>query len=529
MAQSGVSGDVKAVFTLCVALMGLASVLDSGALGWLVAPVAIVGFTFCAARTPLRYSLYALMFAAFTLDTPADQFAGGLYQSPLYKVGAALFDHLNNLTGIKALFFSGADIMLGVLGIIGIMRQSSGSRVDAADRCPTPRQHVRLAQVALLGAGYVFVWGMFRGGEFNWALWQLNRVLYLPLLFLLFHLALRGPKDYEDLAKVVLGAAVTRAVLAILIKQFVPAEIDPETGLAELPYCTSHADSMLFSSAFVLLVLMVLEKAHPKARRYAYLFIPILAWGMIANNRRLVWVHVALILITLYVLSPDNRHKKRFRRSLLFASPLIALYMMAGWNSQFGKLFKPVRMARSIVEPTTDGSSLWRELENYNLIVTLKQSPIMGYGYGLRFIEVAPLPAVNYSLEYYLPHNSLLGLWAFAGYIGYTAMTLMWGVGVFFAMRAYHGAKTPGDRAAAIVSVGMVLVYMVQAFGDLGLGSLTGIYLLAPALAMAGKIAVSNGAWGARSAPAVAASEKAEKAPPKQGFAGGFRGRNAAR
>src|SRR6187399_3102636 len=159
MARSRVSGDVKAVFALCLGLMVVAAVSDSGALGWLVAPIAIVGFSFCAARTPLRYSLYALMCSAFLLDNPSDRFAGGLYVSPLYKVGAAMFDHLNNLTGIKALFFSGSDIILLILGIIGIARQSSGSRVDAADRHPTPRQQVRLAQIALVGAGYVWLWG----------------------------------------------------------------------------------------------------------------------------------------------------------------------------------------------------------------------------------------------------------------------------------------------------------------------------------------------------------------------------------
>ena len=181
MARNGVSGDVKAVFTLCVVLMVAAAVADSGALGWLVAPIVILGFSFCAARVPLRYSLYALMFAAFTLDNPIDRFAGGLYESPLYKVGAALFDHLNNLTGIKALFLSGSDIILLILAVVGFARQSSGSRVDAAERCPTPRLQVRLALIALAGAAYVFVWGMLRGGEFSWSLWQLQRVVYSNL------------------------------------------------------------------------------------------------------------------------------------------------------------------------------------------------------------------------------------------------------------------------------------------------------------------------------------------------------------
>jgi O-antigen ligase len=150
---------------------------------------------------------------------------------------------------------------------------------------------------------------------------------------------------------------------------------------------------------------------------------------------------------------------------------------------------------RSVVEPSTDGSSLWRELENFNLIYTLKTSPLFGQGYGHRWIEVVQLPAVEYDLEYYLPHNSLLGLWASAGLLGYTAMTLLWGAGVYFAMRAYHAATVPPDRVAAILCVGAVMVYMVQCFGDLGLGSWTGVHILAPSLAMAGKLAVTTGSW----------------------------------
>jgi len=500
MAQPALTGDVKAVFALSMALMALAALLDNGPLGWVIGIIVLVCLLFCIARAPLRYPLYVLMFLALTLDNPADRFAAGTYESPFYKVGAVLFDHLNNLTGIKPLFFSGSDIILVALGIVGMMRESQRSRIDSAERAATPRIQVRLAQLALAGAGYVWISGMVRGGEFSWSLWQLQRVVYLPILFFLFHLALRGPKDHVALAKVLLAAATTRAVLAVLIKRFVPGAFDPETGLDQLSYATSHSDSMLFASAFVLLLLLVLEGAGRKGVRLAMMLLPILAWGMIANTRRLVWVHVALILLTLYVATPDRPYKRKIRKSLYYAAPLIAVYAMAGWNSQYGKLFKPVRIARSIVEPSSDGSSLWRELENFNLILTLKESPIMGYGYGRRFIEAVPLPQVDYSLEYYCPHNSLLGLWAFAGWIGFTAMTLMWGVGVYFAMRGYHAAKSPTDRVAAIVSVGAVLVYMVQAFGDLGLGSLTGVYILAPALVVGGKLATATGGWGARSA-----------------------------
>ena len=62
--------------------------------------------------------------------------------------------------------------------------------------------------------------------------------------------------------------------------------------------------------------------------------------------------------------------------------------------------------------------------------------------------------------------------------------------------RAYYASTEPTHRVAAIVAVGSVIIYMVQCFGDMGLGTWTGIYLVTPALVCAGKLAVANGAWG---------------------------------
>jgi hypothetical protein len=518
MAESEVGADVKAAFGVTFLVMLAASIIDSGPLGYMVAPIGLLGLGYCAARAPLRYSLMALTFSALAFDYPTEAFAGGV-KTPVFNIGAVLFEHLNIVTGIKPLFFSGQDILLMIFGIVAVTREKSGSRVDRAGRMATPRPLVRLAGVSLLGALYVWFSGLVRGGDFGMSLWQVQKVVYLPILFLLYHLGLRGPKDLPALAKVLLIAGTWRALAAVYIKHTVVATWDASTGTAELPTATSHADSMLFASAFVLMLLLAVERVTPRARLLALGVIPILAWGMAANHRRLVWVHVALILVTLYIAMPNNPFKRRFQRAVYYSLPVVAVYAMAGWNSGYGSFFKPVRIARSIVQPQSDGSSLWRELENFNLITTFKTSPIMGFGYGHKYIEAIPLPAVDYSLEYFCPHNSLLGLWAFAGFIGYTAITLMWGAGVYFAMRGYHAAKTPTDRVGAIMCVGAVIVYMVQAFGDIGLGSLTGIHILAPALAMAGKIAVATGGWGGE--PAAVARQKKKAAAPARapGFA----------
>ena len=87
---------------------------------------------------------------------------------------------------------------------------------------------------------------------------------------------------------------------------------------------------------------------------------------------------------------------------------------------------------------------MWRDLENYDLFYTLRHNPVLGTGYGHGYTEVVWLPDVSnaYALYRFLPHNSILGLWAYGGLVGFTALWTMLVVGVFLAARAYRHAVT---------------------------------------------------------------------------------------
>jgi len=318
--------------------------------------------------------------------------------------------------------------------------------------------------------------------------------VYLPLLFLLFHLGLRGPKDHLALSRVLLYAAAYKAVLAVYIIQTVPV---PDTdGNMRLMYATSHSDSMLFAAAFVWILAVIFERVKGRAQRIAILFFPVLALGTWANNRRIAWVQAGLVFFTVFFVSRDSPIKRKITRSILLSSPLAALYLFIGWESS-RTIFKPARIARSVIDAQTDNSSFWRELENFDLIATVRLHPIFGTGYGHPYEEIIELPKVYYSLELYAPHNCILGLWAYIGVFGYTALTLLWVAGVYFAMRSYYLASEPSHRVAAMLCFGAVLIYLIQCWGDLGLGSWTGVFLVAPAVANAGKLAKAVGAWGA--------------------------------
>jgi O-antigen ligase len=201
----------------------------------------------------------------------------------------------------------------------------------------------------------------------------------------------------------------------------------------------------------------------------------------------------------IYFVAPATRLKRTVAMGVALSIPLIAIYAAIGWNQPTG-VFAPVRTIRSVMDSDVDTSTLWRDLENYDLYYTLKDNPLLGTGFGHPYVEVVKLPDVSrfYPLYRHAPHNSVLGLLAYAGVIGFAAIWLLVPLGVFFAIRSLDVSSSPRDRAAALTTVGVLVVYILHCYGDMGLGTWTSVFTVGPALALTAKLAVAVGAWPIR-------------------------------
>ncbi|HYJ08486.1 MAG TPA: O-antigen ligase family protein [Polyangiaceae bacterium] len=496
--ETRIGGDVWGAVGVAVLLSCVAALLEDTWVGIGLCLIIVPALLYAAARVPLRYSLMVMMFFALVLPNPNEGIPTFDWLPPGYALGRVLLNHLNTFDHDNALLrmipVSAMEIAFIILAIIYFARKANGSRIDTLGRLATPEPMLKLTRWSLLAILFVWLWGLVRGGSFGHSLWQLNAVVYIPICFLLFQAAIRGPQDHAALAKTLLAAAAYKSLLATYVMQTVRGDPDPWTKIpAKLPYATAHADSVLFADACLVMIALLLERA--KIKRWAAFLLPLFMLGMIMNNRRLVWVQLIAVLATVFIVSKDNPIKRLIKRATLVGIPVAALYVAAGWNSGGGRLFKPVRTLRSVIDAKSDGSSYWRELENFNLIATLRQNPIFGSGFGHPYPEYVPMPPVDYPLEHYVPHNGILGLWAFCGVVGWAGLTMLWAGGVYFAMRAYHGAQRGTDRAAALVCFGAVLVWLMQAWGDLGLGVWTSVFTVAPAFAVASKLAVATGEW----------------------------------
>jgi hypothetical protein len=422
-----------------------------------------------------------------------------LWQPPFYVIGSLLLDHLNNTLPVRALFFSGLDLVLVLLAALWALRRMSHSAVDLRGHVPPASPLRKAGLVCVVTIALTWICGVpWAGFSFGNSLWQIFRVIYLPCVFLLFCAGLRGPADARPLGIVLLVAALLRACLAIYMRH-----LFPDTEL--MPHATTHADSMLFADAFLLVVAIFFERPTRKNLALAVATLPIFIGGMIANNRRLVWVELGLCLVVFYLITPMTRLKRRLAQGLLLSLPLIIIYVAIGWSHSTG-VFAPMRTIRSVVDSQADSSTLWRDLENYDLYYTLRGHPL-GTGFGHPYEEKVTLPDIShlYTLYRFAPHNSLLGLAVYGGPLGFAGIWALIPLGLFFAARCFRASPDPANRTAALASIGVLVTYAIHCYGDMALGTWTSVFTVGPALALIAKQSVATGAWPLRAGRVAAA------------------------
>jgi hypothetical protein len=482
------------VVTFWAVLFGLltfaAVIVGNGNIALAFVPAGCGLFVWVIYKAPLRLPALGLLAGALLLDTPADGFADGKWTTPWQILGTVLWAHLNTVVPIKALFFSGIDLLLLLLAALGIYRSSTKQTIDSAGRTEVARPIGEIALLSLVGVLLCLLWGIATGGEFRFAIWQVSRLIYLPLIFFLMQAGLRGPQDNLAAGKVLLVSALLRAVAAVVFRLLYP-------DIRVMAYATTHNDSILFACAFCMMLALLLERGSRKNLLLAGLTMPLLLWAMVANNRRLVWVEVLLTSVFFFALTPRNRVKRALARGATIAFVPFLLYLAVGWNSGGGGIFAPAKTIRSMLDSKSDRSTEWRDWENFNLIFTLGQHPVLGTGFGHPYDEVVVLDNVKdvYELEPYIPHNNILGIWAYCGWLGFT---LIWGVfvtGAYFTIRTYRFATRTIDRVAALSALGAQIIYLTQGYGDMGLGAWNGVFLVATSYAVVGKLSVATGAW----------------------------------
>jgi hypothetical protein len=464
--------------------------LGNGDLYIAVAPMRVALLVWGVWVLPLRVTMAILLALAWGLEVPGDVFAAGLVHTPWEMEGRLFWSKLNLVIPFPPLVMTGFDLLALLMFVVVVQRHVTRSTIDRVGWVDAPKPIAIFAWLSILSAVAMSVYGLAQGGSFRFLLWQSIKWLYLPIVYAFMRQGLRGVQDAKMMGRVLLAVGLFRACEAIGLRLMFPS-----TNV--MPHATSHADSVLFASCACILGAMLLEMPSKRVVKLCGLLLPVFVWAMVANKRRLVWAEIALVVPFFWLVTPRRPFKRKVLRGLARAALPLLLYGAVGWNAH-GGVFRPVQLVRSIYDSQRDASTLWRDHENFDLIYTFSLNPLLGSGFGHPFEQKIALSDVtrSYELEPYIPHNSVLGLWAFGGLIGFSLLWMVFPVGVFFTVRAYRCARTPLERVTALGAAAVQICYLVQGYGDLGFGNWGAIFTVAASYALVGKICTRNGGWG---------------------------------
>ncbi|MBC7673770.1 MAG: O-antigen ligase family protein [Polaromonas sp.] len=459
-------------------------------------PALVTTIAYAVWAQPLRRTVLPLIFAECFLFTPTsnDDFvpyaSGPLWDFVVNPGNHALNMYLNKVTDFSFLSLTGHELAYPLLLVVIICRSLSGSRVDKDDGRTPPANVMYVALAAeLCTVAALEAWGWVRGGDMRSSLFQIRTFIWLPIQTVVIMYALRDMRDFRKAALLVTAATVLKALAGLY---FMSRDVWARNY--EVPYMTGHQDSVPYVAVFFLWLAVWL---HRPLWRRLLLFLPIFATmltAIVVNDRRLAWVAFVAAPVTLIPLA-TGRLKFRLRRTLLFASPFIVVYLVLSRSITTG-IFSPGAELMGMAN-ATDASTIWRELENTNLIYTLRQYRIFGSGWGHEYIEFISLPSISGSYAQYrlIAHNSVLWLLGVAGIVGFALIWTPIVVGVYLAARSYRFARAVPDRVAACTCVAVMACYVNQAWGDIGMATAVPTLLLACALAAAARLARETGAW----------------------------------
>jgi hypothetical protein len=371
----------------------------------------------------------------------------------------------------------------------------------AFGRPPGPPRVVPMRNALLLSAATLaawFVYGIARGGDARAASWQIYLVASSILLALTLAGRFYAREHWTLLAKVVVAAATYRAVMCWY---FYFAYV--RTGVvASSEFITSHEDTVLFVTALIILGAAALERRRAKTTVLASVLGTIILGGIMWNGRRIAWVSLAMGVAAVVALLRPGPARRRVIRTAVIATPILGIYVLGGLASD-ARIFWPVKALTSVASQE-DASSKARHVENLGLIATANQGPLLGTGWGHKYEALSDKYSIAkfFELWPYVPHNSILGILAYTGMLGFAGLWLAFPTAIFLNARVARFAESPQLRSAGIVGVAQMIVCVNQMYGDMGLFSYKTLYVLAASYAMAMRLPTVAGVWGSATAQA---------------------------
>jgi hypothetical protein len=319
-----------------------------------------------------------------------------------------------------------------------------------------------LALIVMVTLGLVY--GLSRGGNTVIALWETRPIYYLLALLFLTSNLVKTRQQINNLLWIIAIALFLKAVAGV---NYVATVLHWDVGSVE--NIAEHSMSIHFNAFFALLMATWMYRGSIARRILMPLMMPFVVYSLAANHRRAGFLTLGIIL-ALVVLMLYRENRKLFWAIAPTSLIAFLIYLAAFWNNT-GGIGSMARAVRSVVgQPTArDASSnIYRDLENINIMYTIKTAPLQGVGFGQKFHIFVPMADIS-TFEWweYITHNSIMWIWMQIGVVGFFAMLLMLGLAMMLGGRLIMNMPRGFLRMTALTATLYVMSHFVFAYVDM--------------------------------------------------------------
>lgn len=384
--------------------------------------------------SPRRAAL-ALVFVTVAFEGNAIDFTG------------IISEGLYSLDPVIASFLPGTMVPIGLFAILLCVRvyyQRDPERLALMRPLPRIAALVPFAYFASIA------WGLSHGGYLNFAYHESRGLLVGAAAFI----AVRAMKPFEAKTAIKLVFWSTGVLAAVLLYRYTFVTLGGETVV--------NHESVVFLAIGIALALGRFAQAPPGSNRFlTVLLLILLLAGTLATGKRSGTLVVLIAVCAMSAVLISRFPLKVIVLSVLFAA-LFGAYVAAFWGSSGGLIGQPARAIRSQFQPDARESSSdeYRRIEKFNVVLTLKATPIFGVGMGRPYNVYWPTwVAPNWPLQFYTPHVNVLWFWLKFGIIGYAIVGGLWLLGLSNAVRAARSRFYPGVPVYPITIAAALMVY----------------------------------------------------------------------
>jgi O-antigen ligase len=360
------------------------------------------------------------------------------------------------------LTFSPIDLALG-FGMACLLLRRVANQLPL-EKGPLLRPLLAFTGFVLLG----FAYGIARGGSSRVAVFEVRPLLYLPIVYILTTNLCRTARQYRLLLWTAMGAVLCNSLLSLYF--YGGLSHSQKSALESLG---EHGAGVGMNTLFVLLIGSCLLRGSSTTSRCVLILMAVpVGWVYFLSNRRAAVIGLLAGLALLSVIL-FWRQPRTFWKAVPIVSLLLVGYVAAFWNSKSTAAF-PAQAVKSVISPNSlsardQSSDLYRQIENNDLNFTIRQTKLMGVGFGNQFYQPYPLPDISANFEFhgYIPHNSILWIWLQTGFAGFVAMMYMLSRALMVGASKIRRAADGPDMMAVTAAALFIAMYSVFTYVDI--------------------------------------------------------------